>query len=413
MLSCNAAGASDAVARLAALERENIELRKLVVAQAVQLANPTVLSSRSKHMCSVSQSLSSMYCDQIPPKVAVCVSGIARAFMRPLVYRSFKEHVLDSIGGAVTGFARIKLKDAGYLRADDAHDAVAEDVLRVLAFVGIPVERAILVNVSAPAYADCTAGFTKASDFAACQRTKWCTARISQCRTSEYMLHHCQRTCNATGPECANVTASVFYTTDRDGRPTDGFTLQTPHANDSYCKPAYLSAAIAQLESRYLGLQMIEQYETRQRLRFDWVLFARPDLLWYRPLRPWCFFSRNRTLPRPIAKADFAFLLPRDKAFAVLQAPFVRYRSCVEDFPRCKSLEHYQRGVWRRHGVYPIEQHATGLPALIARPNSKWNRGPYTCRNYMHVAEQQPWEPDLLQHAECSHVTNLNKCMLG
>lgn len=414
----NSAESRGMVAKIAALEREIVELRKIAADQAAVLANRNaVLSSAVDTLCSMSQSLSSMYCNNLrpPPHVAVCISGIARAFVRPLVYRSFKEHVLNSIGGAVTGFARVKLGDAGYLRGDDAHDTAAEDVLRILAFVGIPAERAILVNDSAPTYADCTAGFTNAVEFAACIDSKgsgWCSGRIQQCRSSEYVTERCRRTCNSTGPKCAKVTAStMFYSTDRGGQPTDGTTVQTHNANP-YCKLSYLSAAIGQLESRYEGMRMVEQYETHRGIRFDWVLFARPDLLWYRPLRPWCFFSRNRTLPKPIANADFAFLLPRDKAVPVLQAPFVRYRSCEEDFPRCKSLEHYQRGVWRRHGLYPIEQHATGLPALIARPRSSWNVGPYTCRNYMHVAEQKPWEPDLLQHSECSAVTNWNKCML-
>ena len=151
------------------------------------------------------------------------------------------------------------------------------------------------------------------------------------------------------------------------------------NTNHTYCTLDYLKAALGQLESRYFGAQMIEQFERIKRQRFDWVLFARPDLLWYRPLWPWCFFSRNSTLPQPLSNWDFVFLLPRATMWPILQAPYVRYHSCKEDIPRCKSLEHYQRGVWLQHQLYPIQQHRTGLPALIARPRSIWNWMSQSC----------------------------------
>ena len=322
-------------------------LRRLVKRQAPQ---------PSSQQAGPPQSLSSMYCDSLkPPHVAVVISGIVRAFTRPLVYWSFKQHVLDALGAPVTAFARLKLGDSGYLRSDDAHTLPAEAVLQVLATVGISASRTLLINDSNADFADC--------------------------------------------PK---------YSSHRNG------TLRSHIAEHSgvLCSQQYLSSALGQLESRYFAAELVARDENRTRRKFDWVLFARPDLLWYRPLRPWCFFSSSRSLPRPLGTFDFTFLMPRDKMAAILQAPFLRYHHCLEDFPRCKTLEHFQRGAWRRHGVYPIDQHPTGLPALIARPASRWRIGPYTCGSYMHVPEQQSWEPDLTQHRECSRLTNWNPWMV-
>ena len=82
----------------------------------------------------------------------------------------------------------------------------------------------------------------------------------------------------------------------------------------------------------------------------------------------------------------------------------------LQNLPRCKTLEHYQRGAWKAHGVYPIQHHPTGLPALVVRPGSHAKTGSYTCERYLSVPEQQPWEPNLLGRRACNAITNFNRC---
>lgn len=341
-----------------ALQEEVSALRRVVSEQARRLATWSGSSGNEQnYRCSDSQSLSSMLCSTFArnePQVAVCISGIARAFVQSLVYRSFKAHVLDAIGAPVTAFARLKLEDARYMgrRVSVSREAV----LRALAAVGIPLERTVLLNHSSHSFADCEE-----------------------------------------------------YSTDSIGRQRHNRTV----SSGALCSANYLHAAVGQMESRYFGVQLVERYENRTGTRFDWVLFARPDLLWYRPLRPWCFFATKRTTLTAVAVIDFAFLLPRAKVVPVLQAPHLRYHSCTEDLPRCKTLEHYQRGAWKAVGVYPIQQHPSGLPAMIPRPGSHSRMGSYTCASFLRVAEQQAWEPNLLGRQVCNSITNFNKCLEG
>ena len=101
-------------------------------------------------------------------------------------------------------------------------------------------------------------------------------------------------------------------------------------------------------------------------------MFARPDLLWYRALRPWCSFGVNRTsLQKVIVKHDYAFLLPGRHMHALLRAPHEDYLGCREDLVPGKTIEHYQRGLWRRHGVWKVMEARSSekevLPARIFR----------------------------------------------
>ena len=61
---------------------------------------------------------------------------------------------------------------------------------------------------------------------------------------------------------------------------------------------AYYQSFLGQLESRYQCMRLIEGFERKQQqpqegggggeFEFDVVIIARPDLVWYRPVAPWC-----------------------------------------------------------------------------------------------------------------------------
>ena len=48
---------------------------------------------------------------------------------------------------------------------------------------------------------------------------------------------------------------------------------------------------MGQLRNRQKCHGLVSGDERATGKRFDWVLYARPDLLWYRPLLPWCLWG--------------------------------------------------------------------------------------------------------------------------
>lgn len=123
---------------------------------------------------------------------------------------------------------------------------------------------------------------------------------------------------------------------------------------------------MGQLRNRQKCHGLVSGDERATGKRFDWVLYARPDLLWYRPLLPWCLWGglpwsptppkhAARTAPaaadapphgaleasrrrspsgdlRPWRKWDWAFLTTRRHADALLEAPDRDYWACRAPF---------------------------------------------------------------------------------
>ena len=75
---------------------------------------------------------------------------------------------------------------------------------------------------------------------------------------------------------------------------------------------------------------MIEEHERRHKYTFTAVLSARPDLLWYRAMLPWCFLDLTSQTHR--LHSDWAYLMPRQSARAIMKWPHAAYTGCSKDF---------------------------------------------------------------------------------
>ena len=269
--------------------------------------------------------------------------------------------MIDAIGAPITAFARLKLADGVSWKADNpsqrsnarGHAGGKASILRALAAVGIPPDRTSLVEDE-----------------------------------------------GAPMPDCPGYSSHRFV----------------DNSSFRHGRPSYLRSMAGQLESRHAGVAMVVAHETRFGVRFDWVLYTRPDLLWYRPLRPWCYLSRNATLPPAAAlrTQDFAFLLPRAMADAALAAPHRAYHACRADLPHGKLFEHWQRGLWRANGVWPnpFEGNAWTLPTVVIREQPwLYGRREFSCTGYLRIAERREAEPDLMNDWRlCTKITNGNRC---
>ena len=151
------------------------------------------------------------------PKIAICLSGLARTFRNPLVHMSLKENVLEALGAPVTAFAYFRTLDLNGTREEE------QQLLAVAAAIGINETRIDSGLIRAP--------------FA--------------------------------GPQCKYPKVNL---------------AKEPVPGDA-------ASIVGQAHNRRQCYDMISDHETRLDVHFDWVLYTRPDLTWYRPLRPFCFFN--------------------------------------------------------------------------------------------------------------------------
>jgi hypothetical protein len=133
------------------------------------------------------------------------------------------------------------------------------------------------------------------------------------------------------------------------------------------------------------------------------VVYARPDLLWYRPVRPWCFWSASAAGLRNItSRRDFALLLPRAKMEPLLRAPYEDYARCRRNrVPWHHTIEQWVHRAWAEHGASPSNAawDDPALPAMIMRQSHPARpRHDDLCQGRrlpgLKFPERQPWEPD-------------------
>ena len=71
-----------------------------------------------------------------------------------------------------------------------------------------------------------------------------------------------------------------------------------------------LRSLTGQLNSRRACARLIQAEESRRGSRFDWVVMARPDLMWYAGIAPFCLWDANAT----VRKKDWVLVAPRNHA---------------------------------------------------------------------------------------------------
>jgi len=289
----------------------------LVVAYPLASDQPHVASSAPS--ASSVPSTAQMLCagtSRQPPSVAVCLVGMARTFAHELVHRSFGEYVLQSLGCPVTAFAHLKLDDA---RGDTSRAAG-----------GLIRANATLVRAAA--------------------------ARIGIPRERVHLTHD----------------GGFEHPTCPDYPPA--FDANKTHLGS----PNHYESLLGQLYNRKRCYDMVEAHEAATGSAFDWILLTRPDLTWYRPMKPWCMHAALRepvTVNTTVMhKSDWVYLLPRTKAAELLLEPLRRHYACETPFDRRSNVENF----WRVHvpgmAMSSGSFHSNGtssepgnLPAIVTR----------------------------------------------
>lgn len=281
------------------------------------------------------------------PHIALCLGGQARTFPNELVYRSLAAHVVQALAAHVVLFACLISEDGQpwQVRATAAQSATAV--------------RAALSHLSEGLEA---------------QHVQLDEGLCSASR-SRPGLHSCSG-----------------YTRHPDAPPPGSFgkTLFTAD---------YLRSFEKQLDYKLSCMRSVEAHERRHALAFRAILFARPDLTWYRPLPPWCFLDWTQ----PVRKLDWAFLIPRAHAEAALRAPHAAYHDCKRDFnASATSIEKWLFAFWREEARIEWRDDSELLPAQLTRANT---RDFAMCHRFQYPG----WQP-ATQQGLCAAATSGNPC---
>ena len=78
---------------------------------------------------------------------------------------------------------------------------------------------------------------------------------------------------------------------------------------------ALFDSMVAQLNNRAACHSLIVGWEVRHQSQFQFVIYARPDMVWPVAMRPYCFWDRSKLL----RKRDYVYMLPRIEATKLLQ----------------------------------------------------------------------------------------------
>ena len=265
------------------------------------------------------------------PKVAVALGGGARTFSHALVSESIKANLIGGSSGArVDVFAYLKLQDVrGENNKAAAAPAKREQVERALRRLGVAAQDYVIAS--------------------------------------------------GTTPEPPACNASQGYRPFVDKAPTPGQGKQTKANRDSFA---------AQVTTKKLCYDLIVRREERQGWRYDYVLLARPDLTWWKPVAPWCLWL-NSHLPdgaptkgpmrydrsggvqlKPVvgfSMGDHALVVPRAHATRFFHEPYVAYYGCRAPFGPGQMVESWMH----THGhMDELVDSDTFLPVTLTRSQS-------------------------------------------
>ena len=185
------------------------------------------------------------------PNVAICVSGLTRTFALELVYKSFKENLVDSFGANIKLFGFLKYNDK---RGDTRNGKN---------------------------------GVHKNYDID--EAVKYCQFDILKIEDSN----------NLTIPDNCNYKE---FSEDMN-----------VHENREHYKSIF-----SQLYNRHVSYNQILEYEKNNNIKFDYIIFTRPDIGFILPIKPFIFWDLNRTYH----VWDHVFFFPRTEAYQILSKAY-------------------------------------------------------------------------------------------
>jgi hypothetical protein len=163
-----------------------------------------------------------------------------------------------------------------------------------------------------------------------------------------------------------------------------------------------------QVHSRYACHNLITDYETKRNKNFTWVLFARPDLVWVKPVLPWCTME-NQVRSTGVRNDIISYLLNREDAFEFGNG-LLRYQECTAPFLDEDIMEGWMgryRAVETNH--FRDATKVDHLPSIITR-SAQWYKG----SNYPVGSYDCGWLSLPMNGTACRQMLelNLNSCNL-
>ena len=225
------------------------------------------------------------------PRLALGIAGLARTFATPLVHMTLKGHVIDAVGALTTVFASLRLGDD-----------------RRVVMQGLAQRDAMAIG-----------------DGEIRPRVLAALDRLGAARENVELHEGVTFTRGASDHDDALVPPNCSYITHPATPPLP------PSSCNSYMNLCALPTALGQLASRRAIFRMVVTHEARTGMRFDSVLFLRPDLAVLVPLLPYCFHPLDSSR----FYADRIVWLARHELDGAFGPPAVdAFRSCVVRFER-------------------------------------------------------------------------------
>ena len=248
------------------------------------------------------------------PRVAFCVTGAARSFATPLVLTMLRHNLFGALGAAEGSrfFLQLKRYDSDKLSVKSSTNFPRHNETTVAHLRGAlatpwlhrVTAEAIIVDGSGATSIDATGsderemqhqGGHHSTVIAASRDQLWQQYRASQC--------------TAAGPApCCEVGDYL-----REANNQERMLLH--HLGIGWCRAS------------------ISRYESRSGRAFDMVVYTRPDLVWWKPMLPWCELPwRTQIIACNEPGCDMAWIAPR-QASTLLMSTAEQHRDCRE--PAC------------------------------------------------------------------------------
>ena len=160
-----------------------------------------------------------------------------------------------------------------------------------------------------------------------------------------------------------------------------------------------------QVHSRHACHKLIVEFETKKNKNFTWVLFSRPDMVWVKPVLPWCTMV-DQVRSTGVRNDIISYLLNRNDAYEFGNG-LLRYLGCEAPFGDAimESWMGRYRAVETNHFRDPTK--VDNLPCIITR-NTEWYKngavpvGSYGCN----------WLSLDMDGTQCRKMLELNSCNL-
>lgn len=253
--------------------------------------------------------IANMVCSEFTkPKIAICIAGAVRTFVRPLLHRTIRTYLVEAVGGDTDVFLYLKTQD---MRGDSS---------KYYGATMKPAEDALLQT---------------AIDFV---------------RPVNYKIEN----------------QTMYYAVNPK--------VRLPNLVSEGNKTHFLQAVLGNLHNCRECWHMILEQEAKMHQRYDFVIRTRPDVSWYLPAQPYCFWSAYISKPGELIShntifttRDWVFFMKRDLAEKYMDGILRHYEACQDCFYNETIAETLIPSLLREQGV--MIQEDKRQACMLVRPD--------------------------------------------